>query len=137
MPPYFWWAVAPSGRHGHAAILHDWLYWEQGVPRAAADRVFETAMAELEVALPVRKAMWAAVRVGGGEYWAEGAALERAAAGVRSAGESKRHPAAGSQRPRQSGPAIETVGRSGEIRTPDPLLPKQVRYQAALRSARP
>ena len=27
-------------------------------------------------------------------------------------------------------------GRSGEIRTPDPLLPKQVRYQAALRSAR-
>ena len=29
------------------------------------------------------------------------------------------------------------TGRSGEIRTPDPLLPKQVRYQAALRSARP
>lgn len=28
----------------------------------------------------------------------------------------------------------ETNGRSGEIRTPDPLLPKQVRYQAALRS---
>ena len=25
-------------------------------------------------------------------------------------------------------------GRSGEIRTPDPLLPKQVRYQAALHS---
>jgi hypothetical protein len=32
---------------------------------------------------------------------------------------------------------IERNGRSGEIRTPDPLLPKQVRYQAALRSARP
>ena len=31
----------------------------------------------------------------------------------------------------------EKTGRSGEIRTPDPLLPKQVRYQAALRSARP
>jgi hypothetical protein len=30
-----------------------------------------------------------------------------------------------------------SAGRSGEIRTPDPLLPKQVRYQAALRSARP
>ena len=26
------------------------------------------------------------------------------------------------------------VGRSGEIRTHDPLLPKQVRYQAALHS---
>ena len=32
---------------------------------------------------------------------------------------------------------VEDIGRSGEIRTPDPLLPKQVRYQAALRSARP
>src|SRR5262245_40679892 len=32
---------------------------------------------------------------------------------------------------------VSLVGRSGEIRTPDPLLPKQVRYQAALRSARP
>ena len=32
---------------------------------------------------------------------------------------------------------IDLIGRSGEIRTPDPLLPKQVRYQAALRSARP
>jgi hypothetical protein len=25
------------------------------------------------------------------------------------------------------------AGRGGEIRTPDPLLPKQMRYQAALR----
>src|SRR5262245_43836969 len=31
---------------------------------------------------------------------------------------------------------MDVDGRSGEIRTPDPLLPKQVRYQAALRSAR-
>jgi hypothetical protein len=30
IPVYFWWAIKPTGRHGHAAILHDWLYWEQG-----------------------------------------------------------------------------------------------------------
>ena len=30
--------------------------------------------------------------------------------------------------------ALTGNGRSGEIRTPDPLLPKQVRYQAALHS---
>ena len=71
IPPYFWWTVQPTGRHGHAAILHDWLYWEQGVSRATADRVFELAMSELEVAPPLRKAMWAAVRVGGGAYWDE------------------------------------------------------------------
>ena len=28
-------------------------------------------------------------------------------------------------------------GRGGEIRTPDPLLPKQLRYQAALHPERP
>ncbi len=40
--------------------------------------------------------------------------------------------------PRSGGhPKRQKYGRSGEIRTPDPLLPKQVRYQAALRSARP
>jgi Protein of unknown function (DUF1353) len=76
IPPYFWWAIRPTGRHGHAAILHDWLYWEQIVSRAVADRVFEVAMAELAVDLPTRKAIWAAVRVGGGEYWT-GAASEK------------------------------------------------------------
>ena len=29
--------------------------------------------------------------------------------------------------------AFGDTGRGGEIRTPDPLLPKQMRYQAALR----
>ena len=28
--------------------------------------------------------------------------------------------------------AQNKIGRGGEIRTPDPLLPKQLRYQAAL-----
>ena len=39
--------------------------------------------------------------------------------------------------PRSAAKSPDRIGRSGEIRTPDPLLPKQVRYQAALRSARP
>ena len=29
-------------------------------------------------------------------------------------------------------PRLVLNGRGGEIRTPDPLLPKQLRYQAAL-----
>ena len=69
IPPYFWWAITPMGRHGDAAIIHDWLYTEQNVPREVADRVFEVVMAELGVALPVRKVMWAAVRVFGGSHW--------------------------------------------------------------------
>jgi hypothetical protein len=73
VPEYFWWALPPSGLYGHAAILHDWLYWEQGVPRATADKVFDVAMDEMHVTLPLRKAMWAAVRIYGGGYWEESA----------------------------------------------------------------
>ncbi len=71
VPQYFWWALPPTGRYGHAAILHDWLYWEQGVSRAVADKVFDVAMAEMHVDAALRKAMWAAVRVGGGPNWQE------------------------------------------------------------------
>lgn len=78
VPQIFWWALPPTGRYGHAAILHDWLYWEQSCPRDVADRVFETAMAELDVPLSTRKAMWAAVRVGGAEYWREWTADRKA-----------------------------------------------------------
>lgn len=77
VPSVFWWAIPPQGRYGHAAILHDWLYWEQITNRETADEIFEIAMQELEVALPLRKAMWAAVRVYGGSYWSD-AAAERA-----------------------------------------------------------
>jgi hypothetical protein len=41
----------------------------------------------------------------------------------------------GQQKRRPSG-AFFVIGRSERIRTSDPLLPKQVRYQAALRSDR-
>lgn len=74
IPSYFWWVAPPAGRHGHAAILHDWLYWEkkamgQDVERKIADQVFDVAMEELEVPLALRKSMWAAVRLYGGKYW--------------------------------------------------------------------
>jgi hypothetical protein len=71
VPEVFWWAVAPTGRHGHAAIIHDWLYWQQSVEvnRAISDRVFDVAMGQSGVDLLVRKVMWAAVRIYGGSYW--------------------------------------------------------------------
>jgi hypothetical protein len=74
IPEYFWWALPPYGKYGHAAILHDWLYWDQVTSRRVADRVFDVAMEEMAVPLPLRKAMWAAVRVYGGGYWNEATA---------------------------------------------------------------
>jgi hypothetical protein len=34
---------------------------------------------------------------------------------------------------RSTGLVVDSIGRGGGIRTPDPLLPKQMRYQTALR----
>lgn len=69
VPWYFWTFLPPAGKYGHAAILHDWLYWEQQTTREVADRIFDVAMDEMSVTLAVRKTMWAAVRVYGGSYW--------------------------------------------------------------------
>lgn len=77
IPRFFWWVLPPQGNYGHAAILHDWLYWDRKTTREVADRVFDVAMDEMAVAPPVRKAMWAAVRLYGGRYWDE-AAREKA-----------------------------------------------------------
>ena len=51
-------------------------------------------------------------------------------------GVSQKHPNAPRLSTEPNNPHIKPgkTGRSGEIRTPDPLLPKQVRYQAALHS---
>jgi Protein of unknown function (DUF1353) len=69
IPSLFWWALPPQGRYGHAAILHDWLYWDQSTSREAADHIFDVAMDELGVAPATRKAIWASVRVFGGGPW--------------------------------------------------------------------
>ena len=74
--------IRPWGRHGKAAVLHDWLYrwagwravWRTFMPdarnaRHAADLVFLEAMAVLHVPLHRRLLIYAAVRAGGWVAW--------------------------------------------------------------------
>ncbi len=43
--PRFLWVILPRwGRYGYAAVIHDWLYWEQSRSREAADRILFEAM---------------------------------------------------------------------------------------------
>jgi len=66
VPSVLWWLIASYGNHTRAALLHDALYVDKGVPpvpRKTADRLFLTALRE-----PGQKAgafrhwlMWAAV----------------------------------------------------------------------------
>lgn len=74
--------IRPIGRHGKAAILHDWIYrwpkwskvWKRFVPTAkderhAADMVLLEAMAVLQVPVHRRMAIYAAVRAFGWLPW--------------------------------------------------------------------
>ena len=71
VPPYFAWAVPPTGQHGHAAILHDWLYWDQSTSRKVADDIFKLVMEEQNVEPALRNTLWAAVRLFGQKPWAD------------------------------------------------------------------
>ncbi len=70
VPVGFRWLVPLVGRHGKAAVLHDWLYASGYLPRRRmADAVFFEAMGVLGVR-PWRKwLVWLAVRVFGGRHW--------------------------------------------------------------------
>lgn len=68
VPRPFWWWIAPWGRHGRAAIVHDFLY-QQGSVTAAdggarrpskreSDRIFRQAMAVLDLAILNRHPLW-------------------------------------------------------------------------------
>jgi hypothetical protein len=66
------------GRYGPAAVLHDWLYWEQKTDydRKKADAVFREAMKDLGVNAVVRFLFYSAVRIFGAWAWRENQALK-------------------------------------------------------------
>lgn len=66
--PLAYWAFGNRARR--AAILHDWLYSE-GWPRDWADSMFYAAALAEGVPKAAAYAMWLAVRVGGGAYYAK------------------------------------------------------------------
>ena len=68
--PRLLWAILPRwGKYGNAAVIHDWLYWDQGRSRAEADKIFFEGMGVLEVAEWKRFAIYYAVRWFGWAAW--------------------------------------------------------------------
>ena len=66
--------VATWGLHGPAAIWHDYLYRARlpGITRKEADRVMLEFMTQDGVGGLQRRAIYAAVRLGGGRHWRSG-----------------------------------------------------------------
>lgn len=55
------WLIPRVGRHGKAAVLHDWLCEFKVIPRKQADKIFLEAMKSLGVNIVKRRAMYTAV----------------------------------------------------------------------------
>jgi Protein of unknown function (DUF1353) len=69
IPPLFYSYLRPDGIYAYAAIIHDYLYWEQTVPKAQADDTLKAAMQDLKVD-PVRiELIHRAVSLAGMEAW--------------------------------------------------------------------
>jgi hypothetical protein len=76
IPRVFWSALRPDGDYAYAAIVHDFLYWMQPVPRERADEIFRLAMQDLGVGSATVEVIHAAVRGGGGGAWTNNARLK-------------------------------------------------------------
>ncbi len=68
--------LSPTGQEGRAAIIHDYLYWNQPCTREQADWVLRLGMIESRVPLVTRQAVYWAVRAMGDSAWQQNA-LER------------------------------------------------------------
>jgi hypothetical protein len=77
-PRALWSVIPPTGRYQLAAVVHDFLYWDQGCTRDQADAIFRVAMAESNVKPFERDLMWEAVRNFGQSAWNDNAAAKEA-----------------------------------------------------------
>jgi hypothetical protein len=68
--PWPVWILLPKwGRYGNATVIHDWLYWTQRRPRAAADAILLEAMGVLGVSVAVKYTLFWGVRLFGWLAW--------------------------------------------------------------------
>lgn len=80
IPQLFFSLLPPDDKYTYAAIIHDYLYWNQDqkvFPREAADDIFRIVMKEFKVANWKSEAIFRAVRSPFGESaWNQNAALK-------------------------------------------------------------
>jgi hypothetical protein len=69
IPPRFYSWLRPDGNYAYAAIIHDYLYWQQNYPKEQADDVLKAAMQDLKVDRLKIEAIYEAVSLGGQQAW--------------------------------------------------------------------
>ena len=76
IPRAFWSLLRPDGEYTYPAILHDYLYWTQPVPKKTADEIFRMGMQDLEVNPATVAMIYEAVAKFGGAAWKANAELK-------------------------------------------------------------
>jgi len=76
IPRIFWSALRPDGEYSYAAVIHDYLYWEQPCDRLSADEIFKICMEEFKIGSTTIAAIYAGVRLGGESAWQENLKLK-------------------------------------------------------------
>jgi hypothetical protein len=66
IPRGLWNIFPPTGKYGHAAVVHDYLYRRTELERDECDRIFLEAMEDLKVGWFTRRLIYRAVRLFGG-----------------------------------------------------------------------
>lgn len=79
IPRVFWSLLRPDGLYSYAAVIHDFLYWEQYLSREASDAILRLCMEDFKINAAVVSAVHTGVRLGGSLAWEENA--RRKAAG--------------------------------------------------------
>lgn len=69
VPRIFWTFFPKHGEYTRAAIVHDYLYWQQQCTRSQADELFDIVMEDSDVDTTSRFTIYAAVRVWGDDAW--------------------------------------------------------------------
>lgn len=79
IPRPLWMFLPRWGKYGNAAVIHDYLYWEQTRPRKESDDILMEGMVVLNVGVIKRHLIYFAVRIGGWWGWRRNQSRKRAA----------------------------------------------------------
>jgi Protein of unknown function (DUF1353) len=78
IPRLFWTMLPKDGDYTYPAIIHDYLYWEQPVPKDEADLILRYSMEDFKVNKAALEAIYLGVKVGGAGAWKDNAARKAA-----------------------------------------------------------
>jgi WD40 repeat protein len=69
IPQVFWSLLRPDGEYTYPAIINDYLYWTQTIPKEKADLIFRLAMEDFNINTTTALIIYNAVSSGGGSAW--------------------------------------------------------------------